>query len=172
MEQQSCSQCEKSKSVLTCGFCACTICKKCAQILEPESFAFAVDLSSELKHGTFCTSCYEEKVSEPLAEYLSVLETAKNIDVFYKNQGKETRLVRRKEKPVVIEPCIDRDEVVMRLAYQAALGGFDSVVDIDLRSHKVHDGGYQKQLWRGSGVPANTKGKVINTDKSIWHNPN
>lgn len=167
-----CAQCEKNKTALTCGICTCAVCKSCAKILEPEEFAFEPELSPEIKHGVFCHPCFIDKVAGPLNEYFEILETAKNIDVYFKDQGKETRLVRRKEKPVTVPLCDDRDEVVMKLAFVAAKGGFDSVVDVDLRSEKVHHGGYVKSVWKGTGVPANAKGKVINTDKSIWHNPN
>ncbi len=172
MDMILCSDCQKNETALNCGMCACAVCKSCAQFLEPESFEFAPSVTPEIKHGVFCQTCYGDKVAQPLAEYFDVLETAKNIDVYFKDQSKETRLVRRKEKPVSVAPCDDRDDVVMKLAYFAALGGFDSVVDIDLKSEKVFIGTYSKLVWKGSGVPAQAKGKVINTDKSIWHNPN
>lgn len=172
MDLVICPKCERNKTALSCGICESAICKSCAQFLEPESFAFQADVSPALKHGTFCMDCYDSQVAGPVSEYFTILEAAKNIDVFFKNQGKETRLVRRKEKPVSIAACDDRDEVVMRLAFIAAAGGFDAVVDIDLKSEKVRDGSYQKLLWKGTGVPANAKGKVVNNDKSIWHNPN
>lgn len=107
-----------------------------------------------------------------MASYFETLETAKNINIFFKNQGKETRLIPRKERPLHIEACDDREDVIMKLAFHAALSGFDSVIDIELKSEKVRNGSYQKLIWRGSGVPANSKGKIITTDKSIWDNPN
>jgi hypothetical protein len=155
---------------LTCGLCACAVCKSCAEILAPEAFAYAD--APEFAAGAFCRGCYDEKVAGPLNDYFETLESAKNVDVFFKKQGKETRLVRRNEKPLSVADCDDEDEAVLRLAFQAALGGFDSLVDVDLKSEKVRDGSYQKLVWRGTGVPAKAKGKVITTDKSIWHNPN
>lgn len=170
MDMILCSDCQKNKTALVCGMCACAVCKSCAHFLEPESFAFAPAVTPEIKHGVFCQDCFSEKVAGPLAEYFDVLETAKNIDVFYKDQSKETRLVRRKEKPVSVAPCDDREDVVMKLAFYAALGGFDSVVDIDLKSEKVHVGTYSKLVWKGTGVPAHAKGKVINTERTAWPN--
>ncbi len=60
----------------------------------------------------------------------------------------------------------------MRMAFAAAKAGYDSLVDVELKAEKWRDHAYQKSVWHGTGVPANSKGKVITTDKSIWHNPN
>lgn len=170
MEVQTCSHCERNQTAILCGLCQDHVCKSCARILSPESFALAP--SAEFSHGAYCSPCYDGNVAAPLAEYFDTLETAKNIDVYFKNQTKETRLVSRKEKPVKIAGCPDRDEVVMRLAFHAATHGFDAVVDIDLKSEKIREGSYQKLIWRGTGIPTNAKGRVITTDKSVWHNPN
>ncbi len=102
MDRVLCSQCEKNQTALICGCCANSVCKSCAEILPDEAFAYATDLAPELKHGTYCRPCFDEKVATELFKYEETLEVAKNIDVFFKTQGKETRLVRRKEKPVQV----------------------------------------------------------------------
>jgi len=172
MQLNPCSQCHKNQTVLTCGICACAVCKSCAQILEPGSFSFSRQIPEAWKSGTFCGPCYEAEVAAPLAEYFEILERAKNIDVYFKKQGKETRLIKRTEKPVSISARDDRDEVVMGLAFLAAEGHFNAVVDVDLISEKVGVGSYQKLQWRGRGVPAKVDARMVVHDKSIWHNPN
>lgn len=172
MDSVICSQCDKNKTVLSCGLCHQAVCKSCVEMLDSEAFAYDEALAAEFKHGAYCRPCFDEKLAPALAEYEERLEKARNVDIFFKKQGKETRLIRRMEKPVKIEKCPDRHELIMRLAYAAVCRGYESVIDIDLKSEKVRDGSYQKLIWRGSGVPAHTKGKVITTDKSIWDNPN
>jgi hypothetical protein len=173
METVLCSVCEKNQTAMKCGLCEVAVCKRCAYMMNSGEFQFLAKIPAALSHPAYCSTCYHAEVEGPLAQYNEVLERAKNIDVFFKNQGKETRLVKRTEKPVVVQECFDKDEIIMRLAFFAAQAGFNSLVDVDLISEKVRPGGsYVTSKWRGTGIPANTSEKTINHDKSIWHNPN
>jgi len=80
---------------------------------------------------------------------------AKNVNVFFASQSKESRFVRRIEKPIKVENCQDREEAVMRLAFLAIEANKNSIVDVDLVSMKVHKGGtWQSSLWSGRAIPA------------------
>jgi hypothetical protein len=100
------------------------------------------------------------------------MEAAKEILVYEKSQGKETRLIKRIAKPVSVDHCADRNETILRLAFQAALAGYNGIIDVDLKSEKVRDGSYQTTRWSGTGVPTNIESRRIVRDRSIWSNPN
>lgn len=172
MELKPCQVCQKNETAVKCGICEDSICKYCAHILEADAFKYKPALVEKFKHGIYCPSCYFKDVEGELEEYERTLEQAKNIDVFFKKQSKETRLVRRQEKPIKIEKVLDRDELIMRLAYVAAESKYNALVDVDLTSEKVKHGSYQHQLWSGKGTPANVKSNPAERDKSLWHNPN
>ncbi len=155
MNNQTCSTCEKAKSTLECGLCHAVLCKYCAQFLEEESFSFLKVIPSELSHSVYCGSCFAEKVAPELETHQQLLERAKNIIVYESTQGKETRLIPRKEKPVTVKDCADREETLLRLAFFAAQANYNAIVDVNLTSVKVKTGSYQTTKWSGTGVPVN-----------------
>lgn len=172
MEMRRCALCDKNETALRCGICQGSVCKYCARLLDQDAFSFLEKVPEGLSHSVFCPTCFDARVSEPLAVYNDVMERAKDVDVFFKKQHKETRLVKRTEKPVSIEECFDRDDLILRLAFFAAQANFNAIVDVELISEKVGVGSYKKLKWRGSGVPANISARTRVHDKSIWHNPN
>ena len=89
-----------------------------------------------------------------------------------KNQGKETRLISRKEKPYSVKDCADYNEAILRLAFFAVEAGFNSLLDVDLTSKKIIVAGYQSTVWSGTAVPANVADKKLMRDRSLWSNPN
>ncbi len=120
----------------------------------------------------YCPPCFNLHVSDARDDYQQTMEKAKNISVYLSNQGKETRLIKRLQKPIKVAACKDHDETLMRLAFQAAKAGFNGLVDVDLVSQKVKIAGYQTQTWSGVGTPVNLTGHHVVRDRSIWHNPN
>ena len=65
------------------------------------------------------------------------MERAKNVQVFFKKQSKETRLVKRPErKPFRIEKCADEQETVMRMAFLAAQANYNALIEVDLTYEK------------------------------------
>jgi hypothetical protein len=56
---------------------------------------------------------------------------------------------------------VDRDEALLRLAFFAAQGNYNSLVDVELTSEKVRNGGYQTLKWRGVGVPVHVNKKRL-----------
>lgn len=173
MSNQNCSCGQKTKSGLICGICAASLCKGCAVFLEEDSFSFLPTVPAELSHSVYCGSCFVEKVTPEMDSYLRTMEQAKNIAVFEKNQGKETRFLSRKEKTVQVNDCADKAETLLRLAFFAAKANFNAIIDVEVTGKKAHEGGsYKRTVYSGSGVPTHVDARKIVRDKSIWHNPN
>lgn len=172
MSTNVCVTCNKSKATLQCGLCACATCKYCAQILDEQAFSFLPQIPETLSHQVYCATCFHNEISDALNDYNDTMERAKEIRVFFKTQSKETRLIKRLEPPFLIENCADEEETVMRLAFLAVKAGFNSLIDVHLKSEKVRIDGYQTLKWTGTAVPANVQDKNLLKDRSIWSNPN
>jgi hypothetical protein len=172
MEKALCCTCFKPKATLTCGICTEDLCKYCAQFLEEDSFSFLNVKPTDLQHDTFCGPCFDAKVAPELAAYNDTVERAKEILIFTKVQNKETRFIRRDEERIHVAECDDRNDVIMRLAFQAVQKGFNGLIDIDLETHKVRSGAYQTTTWKGSGIPAQINPDKLMKDRSIASQPN
>lgn len=170
--RMGCVTCQKSKASLTCGLCGAEVCKSCVHFVEDGAFSFLAEVPPALSHSAYCGSCFSVHVAEPMAVYEADVERAKDINVFMKNQGKETRLIKRTEKPVRVADCPDHDEALLRLAFFAAQKGYNSIVDVDLKPEKVRLGAYQTTVWSGTGIPAHVESHRLVRDRSIWQNPN
>lgn len=168
----SCCVCQKSKTGLVCGLCKEDVCKSCTEFLSEDSFAFLKKKPAHLAAGAFCVTCFNNTISAELSQYEAQVEQAKNILVFDISQSKETRFIKRKEAELKVVDCPDRDETIMRLAFLAAELGFNSIIDVDLKSKKVKDGKYQHALWTGTAIPANVTDKKLLKDRSLWSDPN
>ncbi|MGZ3691550.1 MAG: hypothetical protein ACXVAX_08600 [Pseudobdellovibrio sp.] len=167
-----CCTCQKTKTTQICGICKEDLCKSCTCFVDADSFSFLKNIPAELQHTAYCGSCYNTHVAEKLNAYNETKEKAAELSIFMKNQGKETRLIPRKEKPFSIKDCADYNEAILRLAFFAVEAGFNSLLDVDLISKKVNIGGYQSTVWSGTAVPANVSDRKLLKDRSIWSNPN
>jgi hypothetical protein len=136
------------------------------------SFQLMPNAPAELMHASYCHACFEAKVRQPLEHYIEVAERAQNIIVYEIGQKKETRLMRRSQKPFRVESCADRQETLMRLAYMAAEAGFNGLIDVALVGKKIREGTYQTTEWSGTAIPAEIDERRVPRDRSIWHNPN
>ncbi len=148
-----CHVCQRPKADLCCGLCARTVCKKCSQKVRPDTFPFLNPRPEELSHRLYCGICFDEKVAPALEAYEREANLARNVIVYYRKQGEETRFMKRKEKPLKVEGLSDRSDALMQLAYQAVRAGFNSLIDVEITSEKKRDAGYQTTLWKGIGVP-------------------
>jgi hypothetical protein len=172
MEKLNCCVCQKPKATLVCGICESPVCKYCAQFTDDSTFAFLPALSPDLQHDTFCGPCFDAKVAPVQAEYARTLGAAKSVLVFAKNQGKETRLMKRLADPVQVVNCPDEKEAILRLAFLAALGGYNAIVDMDLQSERQKNGSYRTTIWRGTAIPVNIDPAKLLKDRALWSNPN
>ncbi|NUN07458.1 MAG: hypothetical protein HUU57_17065 [Bdellovibrio sp.] len=160
--ENSCCACFGKKANLECGICKGSVCKKCAQFLEEDAFSFMTTRPHELRFSVYCPQCYDATVGPALLEYKETMQRAQEILIFNKDQGKETRLLSRKEPPVQVLECDDREETLLRLAFVAAQGNFNGLIDVDLVSKKVRQGTYQTQKWSGTAVPTFIDPKRLN----------
>ncbi len=124
-------------------------------------FSFLTPVPTALTHAVYCGRCYDDKVAYARQEYDLQMEKARDVFVYYKGQGEETRLFKRNEDPLKVSDLTDRSEVVMRLAFQAVQNGFNTLVDVEVKSEKVRSGAYQTTKWSGVGTPTNADAEKI-----------
>lgn len=172
MEKVICSVCQKPKAKLDCGICHSPLCKNCAQFLAEDTFSFLKKIPEVLKQSIYCPPCFTENVEQPLAEYNATMIKAKEILIFTKSQGKETRFIKRLEDPIVLKNFPDHDELLMRMAFKAVQMDYNAIVDVDLTSEKVRTGAYQTQTWTGTGIPAFVDDNKLIKDRSFSSQPN
>ena len=153
MNSQICSSCQKNNATLACGICKESICKSCVHFVTEDKFKFSTLVPKEFKSSTFCQTCFVSKVEIEIEKYDELFEKAKTVDVFLKTQSKETRLIKRKEKPISVSDCPDYDEALLKLAFIAAEKGFSKLIDVDLISKKVTLNKYHTTVWSGSAIP-------------------
>lgn len=157
----SCVSCESKKAGLNCGVCAASLCKSCARFLDENAFAFMETLADDLRHSTYCPVCFDEVVAPAQEIYEAVMDLARDVNVYFKAQSKESRFIRRLEKPLRVKDCADRDEVVLKLAFRAAQSGFNVLVDVETTSQKIHNGKWQTSVWSGHAIPARIDPKIL-----------
>lgn len=151
-----CSQCQKPKATLTCETCSEILCKSCAEFISENAFPLLTKRPAEIAHSTYCTACYSNYVLPFIEKYKEIENRAKDIKVFDKTQGKETRLIKKTEDPITVNDCSEYQEALMKLAYLAAEKNFNTLVDVDIKSKKIRIDSYQTSLFFGSGIPAKT----------------
>jgi hypothetical protein len=161
----SCSSCFKPKANLECHECHAPICKNCAQFVDDEQFSYDPKMQTLDLTGAYCLSCHEKKIVPVQAAYDELMQRARDVSVFFTDQGKETRLIKRSEDKFTINECADRDETVLRLAFLAAKAGYNGIVDVDLTYSKSREGSFKIASWSGTGTAA----KLTNAD---WFTPN
>jgi regulator of sigma D len=123
------------------------------EFLEEGHFNLMPAVPAELKGSVYCQSCYQAQVWPQMSTYEDTVNQVKDFPIYEKSQSKETRLMSRKEKPIQIMQARDREDIFMKLAYQAYIKGFDAVVDVEMKSFKTHQGSYVLIHWNGSGIP-------------------
>lgn len=85
-----------------------------------------------------------------------MIQKAGGIHIFFKGQGKETRNLNIKRPDVLLEvkDCADYDETLLRLAFLAAQGDYNVIVDVEVESEKVQNGSFQNLKWHGTAIPS------------------
>lgn len=167
-----CTLCGKAKAPYQCGCCTEVLCKSCVQFMPDNAFQFVTNRAKEISHNYYCNVCFDKNVSPALSEYEEIAERARQISVFDISQGKETRFIKRLEKPIVIDSGLDQQDITMRLAYIAAEKNFNAIVDVDIKAVKVRDGSYQTTAYSGKAIPAHVDARKLMKDRSLWTDPN
>lgn len=154
MERSTCVICNKNKTALRCESCGDVSCKNCVEFIDEDHFAMVALLPEDLKNKTFCLNCYHQGVGERVSRYTAMAEQAKKVDIFSKTQTKETRRIKRIEAPIQVAECEDRDLALMSLAFLSVEKGFNTIVDVEVKSKKLGEGkSYKKVVWTASGIP-------------------
>lgn len=166
-----CAICQHKKTPYQCGICSDSLCKSCVQFLPETAFQFMQSRPQELNHSTYCSVCFDQHVATALTNYEATLAQAQEILVFDKSQGKETRFVKRLEKPISVEG-VDEQDVTMKLAFIAVEKKYNALVDVDVKAVKVRDGSYQTMAYSAKAIPANVSDRKLMKDRSLWSDPN
>lgn len=172
MESNICSSCQKPKATLKCGLCSDALCKSCAQMLEADSFQLLKEIPPDLSHKAYCVPCFDSKVATELEAYNELLEKARNVYVFTKAQSKETRLIKRKAAIIRVENCSDEDDAILHLAFLAAQGDYNAIVDVHLTSKKIIQNSYQSTAWAGTAIPSHVDADKLEQSRPVLKNPN
>lgn len=159
METTACCICQKSKAPITCGICESSVCKSCTEFLDADSFSFLPQVPAELSHLAYCRLCFDAQVAPALENYQENVTKAADIQVYLKNQSKETRLFKRTEDRFSVVNCDDHDETLLRLAFQAVQAGYNALIDVEIDGKKVRQGSYQTSTYQGTGIGAHLTGK-------------
>lgn len=131
------------------------MCKPCSETVSDALFVTLERVPVEQVAGRFCGRCWDAEMAPKLDAYRERMEAAKQVFIFFTTQKKAIPLVRKSKTPVKVDACADRDETILRLAYDAAKDGYNAVVDVEVTAKKVNDGGSNKSaVWKGAGVPA------------------
>lgn len=169
---QICDTCSKQKASLQCGLCHVDICKSCTEFLPQDQFSFLAEIPDFLSHQAYCHGCFDSKIVPEIESYNQTMKQAHEILVYKKEQGKETRFIKRIEKPVQVTDCADHNEAILRLAFFAAKANYNAIIDVTLKTRAVKEGSYHHTLWTASAVPANVQSHMLMKDRSLWQNPN
>jgi len=157
MEKKTCSSCDKNNTDLVCGLCEAPTCKTCATFVDEDSFDFFNMIPVSLQNKAFCQGCFANQVSTEIEALKVLLKKARQVNVYRKEQGTETRFIRRIQKPIRVMDCQDEQETLLRLAFLATQQGFSTLVDVEIQSRKIGEGRYKKYVFDGTAVPVETK---------------
>jgi len=150
----SCCVCSQPKATTLCRECSGHACKSCTEFVDVNRFSFFAPPANKEHAGSYCLTCYQAKVAPVAEQYDSLMAQAEDVSVYFIEQSKETRLIKRTEKKLRITDCADRDETIMRLAFRAVEGGFNTLVDTDLVYEKHREGSFKIAHWSGTAMPA------------------
>ncbi len=164
MSTQECVSCGKPKATLNCEVCGDAVCKKCEQLLPENTFSFLPEVPEDLKHTHYCNNCHDSVVAPELDRYQEVMEQAKGVYVFFTSQKKLPPYTSKEKESFKVDDCDDRDETILRLAFQAAMKGFNAIVDVEVKQEKIRKGAYQTSRWSGRGQGAHVNGDRVDAD--------
>lgn len=156
-----CIACRRPKGALECGLCHESVCRNCATYQPEGTFSFFTVVPAELAHTHYCPTCYDEQVAPQKLRYDSLMEQARETAIFFTTQRRQLPILKKTNDVLKVVDCADRDETILRLAFQAAQMECNSVIEVEVEAEKVRNFGYQKSAWRGQGRPAQVDiGKV------------
>ena len=158
---ETCVSCRKPQIESPCGLCGQGLCRKCRIFLSADSFPLALELPAELRHSYYCGACHDQHVAPFRSEYETVAEQARSVNVIFKDSRSTIRVLKKATRPLRIENQADRDETILKLAFQAARAGFNAIIDVEVSSRKLRNAGWQSSAWEGSGLPAEISSREL-----------
>ena len=169
-DKKTCAVCLTGKATLECGYCQCALCKSCAEFLSENEFQYMEHRPQKLSSLVYCYNCHISTVVPEVEKYQQMLAKAEDVRIFDKSQTKETRLMKRAEKPLYVQKCADPQEATMKLAYLAASKNFNALIEVDIKTVKVREGSYQTSECSATGIPTNISDFKIQRDRKIRGN--
>mgnify|MGYP003350946860 CR=1 FL=1 len=154
MSEQLCGACRRPKATIQCELCKDWNCRSCAQLLSEDAFSFSRNAAPELRHSRYCQHCWQQHVEPAQADYEQKMADAREVYIFFTTQKRPVPLISREKDKIRVQECGDRDETILRLAFQAVELGCNAVVETQVDHEKVRNAGWQKTAWRGEGFPA------------------
>lgn len=157
----TCSNCRKPNPTTQCGCCNEPLCKNCVEFLEAGSFSFLKTIPAELSHTQYCSVCFQKHVTPAQSKYEETMNLARNVYIFYLGRKGNLPVFEQSKRKLSVPQCSDRDEILLRLAFQAAELGYNAITETDVIRTKVRDGAYQTMSWSVTGYPAKVDVKKI-----------
>lgn len=158
----SCSSCQNTKAPLQCEHCEQSLCKNCLQTIPEGAFSFYTKVPVELSHTRYCPACYNRYIIDAQAKYDEIMTLARDVYIFYLGRKGRLPILSESKKKLSVPACLDKDEILMRIAFQAAELGFNAVIETDLVVKKTRDSrAYQSATWSVTGFPVKVDTKKI-----------
>lgn len=82
------------------------------------------------------------------------MSRARQVLVIDKPRRMPLPLIKKSKQLLTVRDCTDREEALMRLAFQAAELGFNAIIKVEMEYQKVRVREYQHTLWHVTGFPA------------------
>ncbi|MBX9766773.1 MAG: hypothetical protein K2X47_05830 [Bdellovibrionales bacterium] len=82
------------------------------------------------------------------------MSRARKVLVIDKPRRMPLPLIKKSKQLLTVRECADKDEALMRLAFQAAELGFNAIIKVEMEYQKVRIQDYQTTLWHATGFPA------------------
>jgi len=159
MSASTCETCGQRPATLNCESCNKAICKKCRKLLETAAFDFWQKVPKEISHSLYCENCWELNVVPAQIRYDELMAKAEQTFYVSKNYPGYVRIFRKHTKKVEVTDCRDRKEAQLRMAFQAAELGFNSIIEAEIDSKKARSNERSSTLWWASSLPADIDGE-------------
>jgi hypothetical protein len=153
-ETEKCGSCGSSKLKASCPLCETQVCSKCVVWMPDGAFSFLPERPAVLAHSHYCRDCFADQIEEPWMRYQEDEHKAREAFVFFQSQRAGIPILKREKNTLKVTNNPDRDETILRLAFQAVILGHNAIIDCEVKSQKDRHGGWQKMIWSGSAVAA------------------
>ena len=145
---KNCTHCRNAPATLNCGICNCALCKNCEEYVDPNSFSYREKVSTDLTQGHYCHACFESHLKPEIEKYQQTLEKAHAVYIFFESKPTPRTLLKKANKGISVNKCLDKDQTFLRLGFLAAEKGYNAVTNASVERT------LPRKLWKGKGIPA------------------